>query len=77
MPKTGTQQDVEALRKTVEQRAYALWEAEGKPDGRDADHWRQAESEIMAAGEPREKSDPPGAAGSPGNNKAKSVDSNG
>ena len=26
-------------------RAYAIWEAEGRPEGRDKDNWAQAESE--------------------------------
>lgn len=51
--------DAEALRKRVEDRAYALWECEGKPHGRDLDHWRQAESEILAAGDAKRSSDPP------------------
>lgn len=29
----------------VQQRAYAIWEAEGRPDGRDREHWEQAERE--------------------------------
>jgi hypothetical protein len=29
--------------------AYAIWEAEGKPRGRDADHWRQAEARVAAS----------------------------
>jgi hypothetical protein len=29
-------------------RAYALWEDEGRPHGRDADHWRQCEEAIRA-----------------------------
>lgn len=28
-------------------RAYSIWEEEGRPDGRDGDHWLQAEREIM------------------------------
>lgn len=30
----------------IRQRAYAIWEAEGHPQGRDMDHWRQAEREL-------------------------------
>ncbi len=26
-------------------RAYAIWEAEGRPQGRDAEHWHQATAE--------------------------------
>ncbi|CAN5327119.1 hypothetical protein BH10PSE8_BH10PSE8_16910 [soil metagenome] len=29
--------------------AYAIWEAEGKPRGRDTDHWRQAEARVAAS----------------------------
>lgn len=29
-------------------RAYRIWEEAGRPHGRDADHWRQAEVEIEA-----------------------------
>ena len=30
----------------IRTRAYHLWQADGSPDGREHDHWRQAESEI-------------------------------
>lgn len=30
----------------IRERAYALWEAEGRPDGRDLDVWLQAEREV-------------------------------
>ena len=33
-------------RRRVEQRAHAIWEEQGQPHGRHADHWRQAEQEI-------------------------------
>jgi hypothetical protein len=29
----------------IRRRAYALWEAEGRPEGREREHWQQAESE--------------------------------
>jgi hypothetical protein len=32
----------------IEQRAYALWQAEGRPDGRHEEHWRRAALEIEA-----------------------------
>lgn len=35
-------------KKLVEDRAHELWEAEGRPEGRDLDHWAQAEREIEA-----------------------------
>lgn len=30
----------------IEQRAYELWEAEGKPDGMAAEHWCRAREEV-------------------------------
>ncbi|MCW2246848.1 hypothetical protein M2352_002439 [Azospirillum fermentarium] len=30
----------------IRRRAYAIWEREGRPDGRDADHWALAREEI-------------------------------
>ena len=30
----------------IRDRAYALWEADGRPDGRDADFWERAEALI-------------------------------
>ena len=35
------------LRHRIEERAYALWEANGRPEGRALDHWLQAEQEIL------------------------------
>lgn len=51
MPENRASADAEALRKQVEDRAYALWESQGRPHGRDVEDWLQAETEIMAAGE--------------------------
>ena len=31
-------------------RAYEIWQANGRPDGRDRDHWFQAERELRASG---------------------------
>ncbi|SEG11593.1 DUF2934 domain-containing protein [Bosea lathyri] len=33
----------------VRDTAYAIWEAEGKPEGRDAEHWKQAEARVSAS----------------------------
>lgn len=30
----------------ISKRAYAIWEEEGHPHGRDSDHWLQASSEF-------------------------------
>ena len=32
----------------VRDRAHALWEQAGRPEGQDAQHWSQAEHEIAA-----------------------------
>jgi len=33
----------------IRQRAYAIWEAEGRPQGREWSHWAQASEEILKA----------------------------
>jgi hypothetical protein len=30
----------------IRQRAYEIWQAEGQPEGKDAEHWQQAREEI-------------------------------
>ena len=30
----------------IRERAYAIWQEEGRPEGRDVDHWLRAEDEI-------------------------------
>ena len=35
------------LRRRIEEHAYGLWEADGRPDGRAIDYWLQAEQEIV------------------------------
>ncbi len=35
----------------IRERAYAMWEDEGRPDGRELDHWHRAEAEIDSAGQ--------------------------
>ena len=37
----------DALRRAVEVRAYLIWESEGKPHGREKEHWMRAEAEIL------------------------------
>ena len=42
----------------IRERAQAIWEREGRPEGRHEDHWGQAEKEInaeLAAGQPKRK----------------------
>ncbi len=36
--------DVEEL---VRRRAYYLWEVEGRPHGRETDHWHRAQAEVQ------------------------------
>ncbi|MFT3973992.1 MAG: DUF2934 domain-containing protein [Amaricoccus sp.] len=39
-------------RESVQGRAYSIWEDEGRPEGRDLEHWLQAERETAGeAGE--------------------------
>lgn len=45
-PKTP-EQTTESLRKIIEARAYELWERDGRPNGRHAAHWLEAEAEIL------------------------------
>ena len=33
----------------IRERAYAIWEREGKPAGRERQHWEQAAREVLAA----------------------------
>jgi hypothetical protein len=35
----------------IKRRAYEIWEREGRPSGRDVEHWREAEAEIVAEDE--------------------------
>ncbi len=35
----------------ISKRAREIWEREGRPEGRDKEHWLQAESELRRASE--------------------------
>jgi len=37
----------EAVRRQIEVRAYLIWERDGRPQGRHAEHWALAEKEIF------------------------------
>ena len=37
------------LREEVEHRAYEIWEREGRPEGRDIEHWFAAERQLLGA----------------------------
>jgi|HubBroStandDraft_6_1064221.scaffolds.fasta_scaffold753448_2 hypothetical protein len=32
----------------IRERAYAIWEEEGRPEGKETEHWLRAEAEIGA-----------------------------
>ena len=32
----------------IRQRAYEIWQREGRPEGREDEHWQRAQAEIMA-----------------------------
>lgn len=34
----------------IRARAHKIWESEGCPEGREADHWARAEAEVKAEG---------------------------
>jgi Protein of unknown function (DUF2934) len=34
------------LRERIQERAYGLWQQEGRPDGRADEHWFRAEAEV-------------------------------
>jgi hypothetical protein len=36
----------------IQQRAYEIWEREGRPEGQHQAHWDQAEREVAAEGSP-------------------------
>ncbi len=38
-----------ALEALIRERAYALWDSRGRPEGRDAEHWAHAEAEVLVA----------------------------
>lgn len=41
----------------INQRAYALWETEGRPEGRGGEHWQQAAREYQLLEERRASAD--------------------
>jgi hypothetical protein len=36
----------EALRQAIRERAFALWEADDRPEGRELEYWLRAEQEL-------------------------------
>ncbi|MTJ79694.1 MAG: DUF2934 domain-containing protein [Telmatospirillum sp.] len=41
----------------IRQRAFEIWQAQGCPEGRDLDHWLQAEVELQIADSRRSRGD--------------------
>ncbi|HVS43662.1 MAG TPA: DUF2934 domain-containing protein [Candidatus Dormibacteraeota bacterium] len=37
-----------AIEERIRTRAYELWEGEGRPEGREVDHWLRAAQEVAA-----------------------------
>src|SRR3954451_23357975 len=37
---------IDDVEERVKQRAYEIWEREGRPEGREADHWALAKEEV-------------------------------
>ncbi len=40
-------------RDSIARRAFEIWEAEGRPEGREVEHWLRAEFEVIAAPAPQ------------------------
>jgi hypothetical protein len=49
MSENEVEKEAEESRRKTEERAYAIWEAEGRPHGCDLDHWLKAEAEITGS----------------------------
>ena len=41
-------------RQQISEKAYRLWEMEGQPQGRELEHWVQAETELGGSGQANE-----------------------
>jgi hypothetical protein len=38
----------ESLQRSIRERAFALWEADGRPEGREVEYWLRAERELAS-----------------------------
>jgi hypothetical protein len=43
----------------IREKAFDLWEMEGRPEGLDKEHWELAKAEIRAEDTPAEAGNPP------------------
>lgn len=50
----------ENTRREIQVRAYQIWEREGRPQGREYQHWLMAETEILGAMPPTKAARDPG-----------------
>lgn len=55
MAAKGTGSATEAIQARTAELAYAIWEREGRPHGRDEEHWRMAEAELTGSARTTEK----------------------
>lgn len=44
------------LHDCISLKAYLIWEQEGRPEGRESEHWLRAESDVLGAVGPEKKS---------------------
>lgn len=61
--------DPSELNERIKRRAYELWEEEGRPSGREEEHWRRAEQEIAAEA----RGEQPAPSASPGGDEAEAA----
>lgn len=50
----------------IRRRAHAIWEEEGRPEGRQEEHWRRARRELASGSGPREEAAAEDAEAAPG-----------
>ena len=54
----------------IRERAYAIWESEGRPDGREWDHWERASREVVVQAPAEPAARPPAKRGTAGAKRA-------
>jgi len=47
-PSMKEQEMDDDLEKRIRERAFQLWEADGRPDGKEKEHWERARAEVQA-----------------------------
>jgi hypothetical protein len=51
--------DEKDIEQRIREKAFELWEMEGRPEGRDKEHWELAKAEIRAEETPKEEGNLP------------------